>query len=57
MDGISSEMVAQSIEAVNQVMKSAQAQSIEIAQKMISMNVEMKLAVEEGKGELIDILV
>ena len=56
MDGISSEIIAQSIEAVNQVMKSAQAQSIEIAQKMISMTAEIKVGIEEGKGELIDIL-
>jgi len=57
MDGISSEMVAQSVEAVNQVMQSAQAQTIEIAQKMIAMTAEIKVGVEAGKGELIDILV
>lgn len=57
MDGITSEMIAQSVEAANQVMKSAQAQSIEIAQKLISMTAEIKLGIEAGKGELIDILV
>ncbi len=40
MDGISSvsaDVVTQSIEAVNQILKVAQAESIEIAQKMIKM--------------------
>ena len=56
MDRISSEIIAQSIEAVSQVMKSAQVQYIEIAQKMISMTAEIKVGIEEGEGELIDIL-
>ena len=60
MDGVSSvsgDVVAQSIEAVNQILKVAQAENIEIAQKMIAMQAEMMLGVEPGKGEIIDIVV
>ncbi len=57
MNGISSEMIAQSVEAINQVMQTAQAQTIEIAQKMVAMTTEMKVGIEAGKGELLDILI
>lgn len=59
MDGISSvsaDVVAQSIEAVNQILKVAQAESLEVAQKMIAMQAEMILGLESGKGEIIDIV-
>lgn len=56
MDGISTEIVAQSVEAMNQVMKAAQAQSMELAQKMIAVTTEIALGVEAGKGELLDII-
>ena len=59
MDGISSvsaDIVAQSIEAVNQLLKVAQAENLEIAQKMIAMQAEIMLGVESGKGEIIDIV-
>lgn len=56
MDGVSVEMVAQSVEAMNQVMKTAQAQTTELAQKMVAVTVEIALGVEAGKGELLDIL-
>ncbi len=56
VSGVSADVVAQSVEAVNRVMQAAQAQSIEIAKKMIAMQVEMLLGVEPGKGEIIDIV-
>jgi hypothetical protein len=56
VSGVSADVIAQSVEALNQVMQAAQAQSIEMAQKMIAMQAEMLLSVESGKGEIIDIL-
>lgn len=56
MDGVSSDIVAQSVDALNKVMQSAQAQTVELAQKMVEATLEIKLGVEAGKGELIDIL-
>ena len=38
-------------------MKTAQAQTIEMAQKMIEVTAEIKLGAEAGKGELLDIIV
>lgn len=54
MDGISS--VSRSIDAVNQMMQTAQAKTIETAEKMMKMNVEMTLGSEQGKGQLLDIV-
>ena len=56
VSNVSVDVVAQSIEAVNQLLKVAQAESIEVAQKMIAMQAEMILGVESGKGEHIDIV-
>lgn len=56
VSGVSAEVIARSVEALNQVMQAAQAQSIEMAQKMIAMQAEMLLSVEPGKGEIIDII-
>ena len=56
VSGVSADVIAQSVEALNQVMQAAQAQSIEMAQKMIAMQAEMLLSVEPGKGEIVDIL-
>ena len=59
MDGISSvsaDVVSQSIEAVNQILKFAQAENLEIARKMITAQAEMVLGVESGKGEILDIV-
>ncbi len=56
MDDVSADMVAQSVNALNQVMQAAQAQTIELAEKMVYATVEIALGVEAGKGELIDII-
>lgn len=56
MDGVSADIVAQSVNALNQVMQAAQAQTIELAEKMVAATVEIALGVEAGKGELLDIL-
>jgi len=56
VSGVSAEVIARSVEALNQVMQAAQAQNIEMAQKMIAMQAEMLLSVEPGKGEILDII-
>lgn len=56
MDGVSADMVARSVDALNQVMKTAQAETLELAKKMVAATVEIALGVEAGKGELIDII-
>ncbi len=56
MDGVSPDMVAQSVEAVCQVMKAAQAQYIELAEKMIKVTTEIAVGIETGKGKLLDII-
>lgn len=56
VSGVSADVIAQSVEALNQIMQAAQAQSIEMAQKMIAMQAEMLLSVEPGKGEILDII-
>ncbi|HEX3020679.1 MAG TPA: hypothetical protein VHP36_10275 [Chitinispirillaceae bacterium] len=53
MNGISN--VSQSIDAVNQILQSAQAKTIKTAEKMIKVNTEMALGKQTGKGELIDL--
>ncbi len=55
MDGVSADMVAQSVQALNQVMQYSQAQTIELAEKMVAATVEIAVA-EAGKGTIIDIL-
>ncbi|MDG5815697.1 hypothetical protein QA601_11445 [Chitinispirillales bacterium ANBcel5] len=54
MDPVSN--TAASIEAVNQVMQSAKKEGIEAAQKHLKVAVEMKLSVESGKGENVDLV-
>ncbi len=48
--------VAQSIDAVNQVMQAAQIKAIQTAEKMMKVNVAMTLGQEAGKGNLIDMV-
>ncbi len=56
MDGVSADIVARSVDALNQVMKTAQAETLELAEKMVAATVEIALGAEAGKGELIDII-
>ncbi len=56
MDGVSSEMVSQSVAAVCQVMKAAQEQYIEMAEKLIAVSTEIAVGLEAGKGQLLDII-
>jgi len=56
MDSISSDIVLQSVQALNQVLQAAQAQSIELAEKMVQATLEIKLGAEAGKGALLDIV-
>lgn len=56
VSNVSADVIAQSVEAVNQIMQAAQTQSVEIARKMIAMQVEIMLSIESGKGEVLDIL-
>ena len=50
------DMVARSTELMSQVITNAVTQSTELAEKMVKMSVETKLAVNkmEGMGEIID---
>ena len=54
MDGVSASAVSQSIEAINEVMMSAQQKVIEQAEKLVKVNAEMTLGAEPGKGANID---
>ncbi|MBD3345533.1 MAG: hypothetical protein GF401_10765 [Chitinivibrionales bacterium] len=53
MDGVSS--VAQSVQALNQVLQSANKETVEMAEKMVKVNVEMALGAELGKGGSVDV--
>ena len=46
---------ARSIEAVNQILQMANAQSIEAAEKLMKVSVEMSLGAEVGKGAAVDV--
>lgn len=54
MSGVSN--VAQSIDAVNQVLQAAQTKAMQTAEKMMKVNVAMTLGQETGKGNLIDLV-
>lgn len=54
MDGASA--VGQSIEAANQVLKTAQTAEIELSKKMIKAGHEQRLGVEAGKGQMLDMV-
>ena len=56
MDPLSSDVILQSAEALNQIIQSAQAQAIELAEKMVYATMEIRLGAEAGKGELLDLL-
>jgi hypothetical protein len=51
MDGVSQAAVAQSTEAVNQVLQMATSASIEQAEKLVKVNAEMSLATVPGLGQ------
>jgi hypothetical protein len=55
MNSISS--VNNSIEAVSQLLKIANKQNLELADKLLRFNVEQNIGKEAGKGEQIDISV
>ncbi len=54
MDGVSAQSVAQSVEALNEVMQQASAKSIDMAEKLVKVALEMSLGKEPGKGANID---
>lgn len=53
MDPISA--ASQSIEAVTELLKDAQARNLDLAMKMIRVSTEIAVGVEYGKGDLIDV--
>ncbi len=48
--------IAQSADAVNQVLQMAQTMAIQTAEKIMKVNVAMALGQETGKGNLIDLV-
>lgn len=54
MDGVSA--AAQSIEAVSSILQMANQASIETAEKLMKVSVEMSLSAETGKGAAIDLV-
>lgn len=50
MDAAAVSTTQQSIEAINEVMKRASAESIEAASKMVKVSTEMKVAPATGNG-------
>lgn len=54
MDPIGAAAVSQSIEAVNNVLKTASEESLEAASKMVKVAVEMKVGPGSGNGNTID---
>ena len=55
MSEISSDLVSSGIQATNQVLRNAQAESLELAKKMVSVSADLKLNREAGKGDMVDI--
>lgn len=55
MDSIA--MVSQSVEALNQVLKNAQSKSINAAENLMKVNVQMAVGKELNKGQSLDISV
>jgi hypothetical protein len=53
MDPISA--TCQSIEAVTQLLKDAQARNLDLAMKMVRVSTEIAVGAEYGKGALIDV--
>lgn len=56
MNTISSDNLSHSLEAVNQILQTAQTENLELAKKMLIMQKEIVLASETGKGALLDII-
>ena len=48
------DMVARSTEAMGQILEMAQSESIELAEKMVKVNLETSLASKPGMGDIID---
>jgi hypothetical protein len=53
MDGVTND-VAQSVEAVNQVLQNAVQSNIELDKKMLRANAELAVGRELGKGQNVD---
>ena len=56
MNSISTDIVSQSIQTTNQVLVSAQAKNLELAQKLLKVTTQIKMGAESGKGELLDVI-
>ena len=55
MDGVSADIVARSTDMMNQVLKMASASQIDLAEKMVKVNLETALASQPGMGDIIDV--
>lgn len=53
MDGVTNN-VAQSVEAVNQILQTATRSAIELDKKMLRVNAELAIGRELGKGKNVD---
>lgn len=56
VNSISTDIVSQSIQTTNQVLVSAQAKNLELAQKLLKVTTQIKMGAESGKGELLDVI-
>ncbi|HLV33361.1 MAG TPA: hypothetical protein VKY57_17470 [Chitinispirillaceae bacterium] len=54
MDSVSA--VSASIDAVNQVMQNMNKETLDMAKKLIQVNVNLAVGEETGKGQLIDMI-
>jgi len=54
MDSVSA--VSTSIDAVNQVMQNMNKETLDMAKKLIQVNVNLAVGEETGKGQLIDMI-
>ena len=55
MDPIANDIVSQCANAASQIVQNAQSENLELAKKLLSMNMEIKMGLEQGKGEHLDI--
>jgi hypothetical protein len=56
MDAVASATTARSIQAINDVLKTANAETIDAAKKMVKVTNEVKLSSPSGKSSAIDCL-
>ena len=56
MNNIPTDIISKNIQTTNQILTNAQLKSLELAQKLLQVNTEIRVGTESGKGELLDVV-